>query len=64
MAQRYTHPLAIERMRANTCPECGGTAESHTNSVAFWIPRGNDCSLLPDGVADRIQQRRADDEEE
>jgi len=57
-AQRYTDPIAIKRMRDDKCPECGGTPESHTDSAAFWIPRGNDCSLRPHGVVERIAWQR------
>jgi hypothetical protein len=57
-AQTYTSPAAVARMRDGSCPECGGTPESHTNSVAFWIPRGNNCSLLPHGVTERIEWQR------
>lgn len=64
-AQTYTAPVAIERMRAGNCPECGSTPESHTDDVHFWIPRSHDCSLLPHGVVERIDyQRQLDQIEE
>jgi hypothetical protein len=57
-AQTYRHPRAIERMRLGLCPECGGSPESHTDDVRFWIPRSHGCSLLPHGVTERIQWQR------
>lgn len=57
-AQTYRGALAVERLREGRCPECAGTPDSHTDSTAFWIPRGNDCSLLPRGVTARIEWQR------
>ena len=57
-AQRYTSPVARERMAAGTCPECGESAEAHSGDPRFWIPRA--CSLLPHGVTERIAQYQAD----
>ena len=57
-AQRYTSPVACERMAAGNCPECGEPAEGHVNDQRFWIPRA--CDLLPHGVTGRIAQYQAD----
>jgi hypothetical protein len=61
-AQRYTAPLAHERMDAGLCPECGGTASNHLDDNRFWLPRT--CDLLPRGVEERVLQYRADKEAE
>lgn len=59
MAQRYTHPVALERMAAGNCPECGETPGNHSASVQFWVrPAG--CSLIPAGVRERIEQYQED----
>lgn len=58
MSQRYRDPLSHERMSANTCPECGSSAEHHNPSREFWVPR--ECSLTPEGVRDRITQWEED----
>jgi hypothetical protein len=58
MAQRYRDPTALERMEAGNCPECGKPAESHSDRVEFWQRHG--CNLLPEGVAERIEQYRID----
>lgn len=58
MAQRYTHPTALERMDSGLCPECGEAEEQHLNDPRFWMPRR--CDLLPRGVRERIEQRRSD----
>lgn len=50
MAQRYTDPTALERMKAGVCPECGYTPESHTG----W--GSGVCTLTDNGVAERIMQ--------
>jgi hypothetical protein len=64
-AQVYKDPVAIERMRENKCPECGHSAEEHSNDVRFWVPRLLDCNLLPRGVRERVaKQKELDDEEE
>ena len=60
-AQRYTSPVACERMAAGNCPECGEPAEAHINDPRFWIPR--QCDLLPHGVTERIAQYQADQAE-
>ena len=60
-AQRYTQPVARERMSRNLCPECGESAEAHSRIAtisAMFAP----CSLLAHGVADRIEQYRTDEE--
>ena len=54
MAQRYTQPLALDRMKQGLCPECGLPPDTHLDDPRFWIPR--DCDLLRDGVADRLAQ--------
>lgn len=61
MAQRYHSEIARERMAAGKCPECGQPAEAHSPDNRFWIPRPFDCSLLPVGVTERIEQYRADE---
>lgn len=57
MTQRYTHPVALERMSHNLCPECGGPPLMHSGDLRFWIPRS--CDLTPVGVEERIAQHRA-----
>jgi tRNA(Ile2) C34 agmatinyltransferase TiaS len=57
-AQTYKHPLALARLRAGTCPECGGTVESHGNDNRFWMPGNQGCSLLERGVRERIDWQR------
>lgn len=59
--QRYSSPLAHQRMSDGTCPECGHRAEAHSDDPRFWIPRGvTGCSLLTHGVTDRIAAYLAD----
>lgn len=53
-AQRYTNPVALERMANNTCPECGSPADDHTS----WGSAR--CSLTDTGVDNRIEQYRND----
>ena len=53
-AQRYTSPVACERMAAGNCPECGEPPSAHTG----W----GGCSLTDGGVAGRIAQYQADQE--
>jgi hypothetical protein len=48
MTQTYKSPVAIERMRNGTCPECGRPADEHSG----WGLPG--CSLTDNGVAQRI----------
>lgn len=60
MTQRYKHPLALERMSHNLCPECGQPGAIHSTDNRFWMRFG--CDLLPAGVEDRIAQYRADAE--
>lgn len=57
--QRYTSPIAQERMEAGTCPECGKPAEAHSGASEFWL-RPIGCDLLPHSVEDRIAQHRTD----
>lgn len=54
MAQRYTDPLALRRMREGRCPECGQEQRVHTG----WGAVG--CSLSDNGVAERIHAYRQD----
>lgn len=53
-AQRYTHPVACERMSNDQCPECGTGVEEHSG----W--GGPGCTLTDNGVAERIHQYRQD----
>lgn len=64
MAQRYQSPVALERMAANLCPECGEPADAHSPNPLFWQRDPLGCSLLPEGVRDRIAQAAADRERE
>lgn len=57
-AQRYVDPLAHDRMAHGLCPECAEPADAHNSDGRFWIPRR--CSLLPVGVAERIEQYQLD----
>ena len=52
MTQKYTNPIALTRMSAGQCPECGADPALHLDSPAFWLPRA--CDLTPSGVTDRI----------
>lgn len=52
--QRYTDPVALERMSKQLCPECGYTVSAHTG----W--GGPGCSLTDNGVASRIYQYEQD----
>jgi hypothetical protein len=52
--QRYTHPLALERMSRGECPECGNGIEYHSG----W--GGPACTLTDNGVALRIHQYEQD----
>lgn len=52
MTQRYTDPVALDRMADNMCPECNKPAAFHNGAT--------DCSLREDGVLDRIRQYHAD----
>lgn len=54
MAQRYSHPTALERMAEGNCPECGLTPQSHLSDSRFWVPRL--CDLTDYGVTNRIAQ--------
>lgn len=59
MAQRYTQPLALERLAAKSCPECGYRIYEHDG---WGGPNG--CSLTDNGVAQRIydyEQEARDD---
>jgi hypothetical protein len=66
MAQRYTSPVAHARMADDRCPECGNAPESHMDdtSISFLIGLAGGCNLLPRGVAERIEQYRADAKED
>lgn len=63
MAQRYTHPLSLKRMEKGECPECGAKPDMHDDNPYFWL-RASECSLLPHGVEERIQQYLDDKESE
>lgn len=63
MAQRYTSPVAHERMAKRMCPECGEPPEAHSTERRFWMRDPLSCSLRPDGVTDRINQYRLDHKE-
>lgn len=52
--QRYTNPVALNRMALGVCPECGGLPEEHTGRGGW------NCSLTDNGVASRIAQYEAD----
>ena len=60
-AQRYSHPIARERMSHSLCPECGTPAATHSDDMRFWIPRA--CDLTPRGVTDRIEQYQGEADE-
>lgn len=49
-AQRYTNPVALERMSKGLCPECGASPDDHGGLG------GARCSLTDNGVAQRIAQ--------
>lgn len=53
-AQRYTNPVALERMKAGKCPECGEPVDAHGGLG------GARCSLTDNGVAQRIYQYEQD----
>jgi hypothetical protein len=59
VSQRYTSPVAVERMEQGRCPECGGEPFVHGNEQRFWM-RGPGCDLLDRGVQARIDQYRRD----
>lgn len=52
MTQRYSDPVAQERMSMGLCPECGEPPESHLNDLLFFAP----CSLREDGVRERVAE--------
>ena len=58
MAQRYHDDMSHWRMDNGNCPECGEKPAQHLSDSRFWIPRN--CSLLPQGVTERIEQYKAD----
>lgn len=58
MSQRYTSPVARERMAHGLCPECGAPAATHLADARFWVPRL--CDLTHQGVVDRIRQHTWD----
>jgi hypothetical protein len=49
MAQRYTNPIALDRMKDGLCPECARAPEQHTGPMS-------DCTLTEHGVHERIMQ--------
>lgn len=53
MTQRYRDERSRARMSEGLCPECGLIPDDHADGP-FWMPRANDCPLLPRGVRDRI----------
>jgi len=57
MAQTYTNPVAVERMRNGACPECAQMPDAHGG----W--GSSRCSLTDNGVAERIAEQRRRDEE-
>lgn len=57
--ERYTQPLALERMSEGRCPECGDLPGQHINHNAFWAGP-IDCFLREDGVRNRIDQYLSD----
>jgi hypothetical protein len=57
MAQRYTSPIALERLATGTCPECGFAGDQHDGGGGpLW------CTLTDNGVAARLAQYAADQE--
>jgi hypothetical protein len=54
MTQRYTQPLALQRMDEGKCPECGNSLDVHGG----W--GGPGCSLTDNGVASRISAYEKD----
>jgi hypothetical protein len=53
MAQGYIDPIAVERMRAGNCPECGRPGGEHDGAGGpGW------CSLTDWGVAGRVAHQR------
>ena len=58
-AQRYSSPLAQERMAAGNCPECGKPINAHSG---WGLGTGSVCTLTDNGVAARIAQFQADQE--
>lgn len=55
--QRYTGPVAVERLSRGDCPECGHTTGAHDGAGG---PNG--CTLTDTGVAGRVRQYRLDKE--
>jgi hypothetical protein len=56
--QRYTDPIAQQRMSKGLCPECGRPGDEHSG----W--GFGSCLLTDTGVAGRIWQYRQDEQEE
>jgi len=52
--QRYTNPIALQRMAEGNCPECGQPEKLHGG----WGL--GSCSLTDTGVAARINQFEID----
>jgi hypothetical protein len=55
--QRYTDPVAVARLKAARCPECGHGIGMHDG---WGGPDG--CTLTDTGVAGRIHQFNQDQE--
>lgn len=62
-AQRYRDPIALDRMRSGTCPECGDAPAAHGNDNRFWAPINQRCDLMERGVVERIDYQREIDAE-
>lgn len=52
MAQRYTDPVALERMREGNCPECGDSPDKHLDHPG--------CSLTVHDALTRVMQYTLD----
>jgi hypothetical protein len=52
--QTYTSSVALARIRAGQCPECGEAPETHGNDNRFWMPVNHSCDLMEAGVRNRI----------
>lgn len=51
MAQKYTSPVARDRMAKGKCPECGATVGMHDGLGGPFL-----CTLTDTGVAQRIAE--------
>ena len=57
MTQRYTGSIALGRLAAGTCPECGFPVDQHDGAGGpMW------CTLTDGGVTDRLAAYRDDQE--